>query len=191
VKRSSGRVLVIGTGASLVTQHPNSLIYADLARWEVQRRPRAHNIGNLGLNNANASAAALYKRAYFLDWRAADRLKTELLARIDFLLDTNDEKEPKLISGDNFRLGLRTAACRPFRVVPFFDAGPWGGQWMKQSFNLPDAPRNLCMGFLIECPKKIVCCSASEAVEWKFLRSISFCFCPHELLGQSRYHAGR
>jgi mannose-6-phosphate isomerase class I len=183
VKRSSGRVLIIGTGASVVAPHPDCLIYADLARWEIQRRQRAHSIGNLGLNNANASAAALYKRAYFLDWRAADRLKTELLARIDFLLDTKDEKEPKLISGDDFRLGLQIAARRPFRVVPFFDAGPWGGQWMKHCFDLPDGPPNYAWGFdCVPEENSLLLGFGSHRVEIPALDLVLFC--PHELLGR-------
>ena len=44
------------------------------------------------------------------------------------------------------RATLRNALARvsrqPFRVVPFFDPGPWGGQWMRRKFALPDGPKN-------------------------------------------------
>jgi mannose-6-phosphate isomerase class I len=144
---STEDVLVIGVGASLLADRPDLLIYADLARWEIQRRQRNKTAGNIGVDNAGAPPAALYKRAFFVDWRAADRLKASLLARIDFLLDTNDTETPKLISGDVFRAALRRATTRPFRVVPFFDPGPWGGQWMKARFHLPDGPKNYAWGF--------------------------------------------
>jgi mannose-6-phosphate isomerase class I len=182
-KGCRGRLLVIGTGASLVAQYPDCLIYADLARWEIQRRQRAHRIGNLGLDNAKAAPGALYKRAFFLDWRAADRLKTQLLARIDFLLDTNNENEPKLISGDNFRLGLHSAVRRPFRVVPFFDAGPWGGQWMRETFNLPDRPPNYAWGFdCVPEENSLLLGFGSHRVEIPALDLVLFC--PNELLGK-------
>jgi mannose-6-phosphate isomerase class I len=135
-----GFVLVVGTGASLVAEHWDLLVYANLARWEIQQRQRRNQVGNIGLGNLDDSPAEKYKRAFFVDWRAADRLKTRLYDRIDFLLDTNS-REPKLISGQAFLGALGKTVRRPFRVAPFFDPGPWGGQWMRQQFDLPpDAP---------------------------------------------------
>ena len=134
----AGTCIVLGTGASLVAGKNALLVYADLARWEIQRRQRANLIPNLGLQNHEERAALKYKRSFFLDWRVADRSKTALLARLDYLLDTNTPASPKLISGDAFRAGLRTAVTRPFRVVPFFDPGPWGGHWMERVCDLPE-----------------------------------------------------
>jgi len=132
------KTIVLGTGATLVLPDPSWLVYADMARWELQLRQRENLIPNLGLRNYTERPALKYKRAFFLDWRAADRTKTALLPRIDFLLDTNKADAPNMISGDAFRRGLRKAASQPFRVVPFFDPGPWGGHWMERVFNLPD-----------------------------------------------------
>jgi len=136
-----GIVLVVGTGAIEVAPHPDLLVYADLARWEIQKRQRRGEIGNLGADNLDESPSQKYKRGFFLDWRAADRVKQKLLPRIDFLLDTNVPEQPKLISGDAMRKGLRSAIDRPVRVVPFFDPGPWGGHWMEEVCDLPtDVP---------------------------------------------------
>ncbi len=77
----------------------------------------------------------------------ADRLKKELLPRIDFLLDTNKPGEPKMISGKLFREALAEVTRRPFRVQPFFDPGPWGGQWMRKICDLPDGPPNYAWCF--------------------------------------------
>jgi mannose-6-phosphate isomerase class I len=131
VAQSSGLVLVIGTGAALVNKS-DALVFADMARWEIQMRYRRNEIGNLATDNDSASIAEKYKRAYFVDWRAADRLKQKVLSYVDFLLDTNDPSMPKMISGDMLRAGLHIAAHRPFRVVPYFDPGPWGGHWMEK-----------------------------------------------------------
>lgn len=135
---SAGKLIVLGTGATLVCPEPTMLVYADMARWELQRRQRENLIPNLGLQNYTERASLKYKRAFFLDWRAADRTKHRLLGDIDFLLDTNTPGEPRMISGDAFRKALRATANRPFRVVPFFDPGPWGGHWMERVCNLPD-----------------------------------------------------
>jgi mannose-6-phosphate isomerase class I len=132
-----GLTLVVGVGASLVSESPDVMVLADLARWEIQQRQRRHEVGNLGVDNAAERPSVLYKRAFFIDWRAADRRKKRLLPTVDFLLDTNDRRKPKLISGRVLRGGLARAAAQPFRVVPFFDPGPWGGQWMKEVCDLP------------------------------------------------------
>src|ERR1700675_3452340 len=68
---NAGLNLVIGSGATLVAPGADVLIFADMARWEIQMRYRRNEIGNLGADNAPASASEKYKRAYFVDWRAA------------------------------------------------------------------------------------------------------------------------
>ena len=119
-----GLIVVIGSGATLVAETSDCLVYANMARWEIQQRQRRNEIGNLGFTTAHETAAAMYKRGFLVDWRAADRLKRGLYERIDFLLDTNDARTPKMISGADFRRGLDTVVRRPFRVAPFFDPGP-------------------------------------------------------------------
>jgi mannose-6-phosphate isomerase class I len=139
-KMREGLAVVVGAGASLLAA-PDVLVYADLARWEIQQRQRRHEPTAIAVDDRAETPGSQYKRGFFVDWRAADRLKRDALDRLDFLLDTNDVSVPKLIDGDDFRRGLATVASRPFRVVPFFDPGPWGGQWMKEVCDLPaDAP---------------------------------------------------
>jgi mannose-6-phosphate isomerase class I len=139
----SGSVLIIGTGAALLAPPQRSLVYADMARWEIQLRYRRNQIGNLGLDNQNATVAEKYKCGFFIEWRAADRLKQELLPACDFLLDTKDPATPKMLSGAMFRHALAGVAHRPFRVVPYFDPGPWGGHWMEEVCDLPrDQPNH-------------------------------------------------
>lgn len=147
IAAATGLVLVIGTGAALLAPDADLLVYADMARWEIQQRQRRNEVSNLGIENSTERAALKYKRAFFIDWRAADRLKKRLLTKIDFVLDTNDRATPKLISGKLMREGLRNAAERPFRVVPFFDPGPWGGQWMKEVCDLPRERENYAWCF--------------------------------------------
>lgn len=147
IATSDGLTLVIGTGASLLTERWDLLIYADMARWEIQMRQRRSEIGNLGMENLAERASLKYKRAFFVDWRAADRQKARLMPRIDFVLDTNDRSLPKMIARSAMMRGLESAVKRPFRVVPFFDPGPWGGQWMKEVCDLPRDVQNFAWCF--------------------------------------------
>ena len=131
-----GLALVVGCGARLIAEG-DILVYADLSRWEAQGRFRRKEASNLGVENRALGAGLQYKRAFFVDWRVADRWKRPLIARWDFVLDTHNPAEPKLAEGEAVRRGLRHAVTRPFRVVPFFDPAPWGGQWMKETCDLP------------------------------------------------------
>jgi mannose-6-phosphate isomerase class I len=131
----------------MLAPEPDLLIYADLARWTIQQRQRSNQIANFASRNLAARPGEKYKQAFFVDWRAADRLKARLLDRIDYLLDTNVPDLPKMISGASFRDGLSAACSRPFRVVPLFDPGPWGGRWMMDTFELPPGPPNYAWGF--------------------------------------------
>jgi len=143
-----GLVLVVGCGARLITEG-DILVYADLARWEAQNRFRRNATSNLGVENRSLSAGLKYKRAFFVDWRVCDRWKRPLIRKWDFVLDTNRPLEPKLAQGEAVRRGLREAVTRPFRVVPFFDPAPWGGQWMKEVCGLDPAAKNY--GWCFDC----------------------------------------
>jgi mannose-6-phosphate isomerase class I len=52
-----------------------------------------------------------------------------------------------LVPGKAVLEGLDACLKRPFSVVPFFDPGPWGGQWMKEHCNLDPAQQNYAWCF--------------------------------------------
>jgi mannose-6-phosphate isomerase class I len=181
-----GAVLIVGTGAVKVAPRYDLLVYADLARWEIQKRQRRGEIGNLGAANQNELPLQKYKRGFFLDWRAADRVKEELLPHIDLVLDTNASEDPKLITGDAMRRGLRLAIQRPFRLVPFFDPGPWGGHWMEKAFDLPrDVPNYAWCFDCVPEENSLLLGFGDARVE---IPSIDLVLAhPRELLGESIY----
>lgn len=145
--RMKGPVVIIGPGATMIAPDPTIFVYADLARWVAQTRQRRNESSNLGVENRILKASLKYKRAFFVDWRVCDRWKRETLERWDFLLDTCTPGDPKLVSAAGFRRALGHCVTRPFRVVPFFDPGPWGGQWMKEAFGLDRSIENYAWGF--------------------------------------------
>lgn len=145
---SDGITIIFGCGASLLCPDPDLLIYADMARWEIQLRMRQHLVDNLGVKNRDTSDwMLLYKQGFFVDWRVCDRLKKKLMHRWDYVLDTNNREVPKLVSGKAVLEGLTECLKRPFSVVPFFDPGPWGGQWMKEHCNLDPSQQNYAWCF--------------------------------------------
>jgi len=142
-----GLVLVFGIGASLLTNETHILVYADMARWEIQQRMRSNTVCNLGIENKTDSFEHQYKRAYFVDWRVCDRHKKSLMKKWDFVLDTNTKTQPKMVAGKVVGEGLKKAAHQPFSPVPYFDAGPWGGQWMKEVCDLDRDKENYAWCF--------------------------------------------
>ncbi len=146
-KSQDRKLIIVGTGATLVAEHWDILIYADMARWEVQTRMKANQVDNLGVINRDLAFNLQYKHGYFIDWRICDKVKIDLIDQLDFLLDTNDRHQPKMITGDALRGGLAQVAKRPFRLVPFFDPGPWGGQWMKEVCDLDRTTPNYAWCF--------------------------------------------
>lgn len=142
-----GTLLIYGTGAGCLMTEDALLVYADLARWEIQLRMRRNEVNNLGISNKQASFSEQYKHAFFVDWRVCDRLKRQLMPRWDYVLDTNTKDHPRLVEGKAMLKALEQATLRPFRVVPFFDPGPWGGQWLKEVCQLDKHEINYAWGF--------------------------------------------
>ncbi len=145
---SEGLVMVYGTGAASLCD-PDLLVYADLARRELVLRFRRDQISNLGADNRHEDWSAQYKRAWFVDWRVADRHKREVFERADLFLDLNDPDEPKLAPAAAVADGLSRAATSPWTPVPFFDPAPWGGQWMKEVCGLD--PEAVNYGWCFNC----------------------------------------
>lgn len=148
---SDKQYVVIGTGAALVAPESAPVFYLDMARWEIQQRFRRHEVKALGIDNSALSPSLQYKRGYFNDWNVVDRHKLELAeaGRIAYWIDTNRANEPKMISNATFMNGINKASMQPFRVVPFFDPAPWGGQWMKDVCDLDRSVVNY--GWCFDC----------------------------------------
>ena len=150
--------VIIGTGAAFAAEQCSMfnvqwsmVCYADMARWEIQQRFRRHEVKALGIDNHEDSPSVQYKRGYINDWNIIDRYKDELMqsGRIQFWIDSNNRQQPKMITDVQMRQGLERTAHKPFRVVPFFDPAPWGGQWMKEVCDLPREEANY--GWCFDC----------------------------------------
>jgi mannose-6-phosphate isomerase class I len=147
VAENQGKTIIVGVGSALLTDDPGVLVHVDMARWEIQMRMRRKEVANIGLSNYQDGFETHYKRSYFLDWRVCDEHKKNLASRWDYVLDTNDHDNPKMISAEMFNAGMEQAVKQPFSVVPFFDPGPWGGQWMREKFGLDPEPDNFAWCF--------------------------------------------
>lgn len=142
---AEGLVLVYGVGATLV--HPGDVqVVADITRWEIQLRYR-RGMTNWRTAQTDLPKLKKYKRGFFAEWRWADREKDHLLNTMDFYLDMTTQGSPAMVDGAAYRKALCQTAQRPFRMVPYFDPGVWGGNWMKDHFELPENGSNYAWSF--------------------------------------------
>lgn len=139
------RILIYGVGASLISRG-DLYIYCDLARWEIQLRYR-QGMPNFKQHNNDEDNLKKIKRGFFIEWRIADKQKIKMFEEIDYLIDSNIKGHPKMITGEALREGLKQIVKRPFRLVPYFDPGVWGGQWMKQHCGLDPKEKNYAWSF--------------------------------------------
>lgn len=145
IKEQKESVIVYGVGAGLVS-HGDVYVYFDMARWEIQLRYRK-GMANYNVDNYDEDILKKYKRGYFIEWRIADKHKEKCFECFDYVVDTNKSKDPKMISRYTFTESLKQLAQKPFRTVPYFDPGVWGGQWMKEVCNLDVNQPNYAWSF--------------------------------------------
>jgi len=153
IRSAQGKTVVWGFGASLLCadllreksweedgKRKALLICLDITRWEIQLRFR-DGMPNALRDNPREDILKKYKQGYFLEWRLADRIKTECFGRMDYYLDCSRDGDFVMITAGLFDRLLDKEVSGPFRLVPYFDPGVWGGQWMKKVCGLdPSAP---------------------------------------------------
>ncbi|MBO9204912.1 MULTISPECIES: class I mannose-6-phosphate isomerase [Niastella] len=121
--------IVYGTGAALISWDA-PVVYLDLPKNEIQYRMRAGSITNLG-NKKVTRSSNMYKRLYFVDWVVLNEYKKNLLPNISVIADGQWKESLNWMLADSLREGLSAISKNVFRVRPWFEAGAWGGQWMK------------------------------------------------------------
>ena len=149
IKATQGLSIVIGTGATLVMPNADLVVYMDMARWEIIQRFRRGEVNGIGVVSKQESASVQYKRGYFNDWVVCDKHKRDIFHKVSFWIDTHIAQQPKMITHETFMQGIEATIKTPFRVVPFFDPAPWGGQWMKDVCDLDRQRSNF--GWCFDC----------------------------------------
>ncbi len=169
-----GLTLVYGVGATLLCE-PDVMIYADMARRELVQRFRRDEISNLGADNAHDDWSAQYKRAWFVDWRVADRHKQDVFEQADFFLDTHDGDEPKLAPGR--RRGRRAGPSRPGTVEPGPLLRPRPVGWPVDEGGLRPrrGDRQLRLVLQLCARRRTASCSTSVTASWSCRRSTWCC----------------
>ena len=159
--------IIYGVGSSLIELW-DSLWYMDVPKDVIQERARKGDCNVIGKKEPS-DFGYFYKRSYFVDWPALNRSKKNLLPEIDTLIDLQDEKNPKIITGKDFRNVLHLLSESPFRVRPWFYPGPWGGKFMQSHMGLDPEKPNFAWSFESIVPENgIVIKSSNINLEFSF-----------------------
>ncbi|HSJ89594.1 MAG TPA: class I mannose-6-phosphate isomerase [Anaerolineales bacterium] len=179
-------IIYYGTGAALFAEDAY-LVYVDVPKNEIQYRARAGSIHNLGAAQ-DAEPGRMYKRFYFVDWVLLNAHKARVLPKIDLCVDEQNPEIPSIISGNDLRDALTDMSHNYFRVRPWFEPGPWGGQWMKAHFpRLAKNVPNYAWSFEMIAPEQgIVLESGGNLLEVSF--DLLMAHAAHAILGD---HAAR
>jgi predicted NBD/HSP70 family sugar kinase/mannose-6-phosphate isomerase class I len=121
--------IVYGTGASL-SNWEGLLLYVDVPKNEIQYRMRAGSAKNIGSKDTLVYSQ-IYKRMYFIEWPVLNIHKERLLPKMDVIIDEQRIDEITWMKGNDFRNALNLMLESPLRARPWFEAGVWGGNWMK------------------------------------------------------------
>ena len=138
LKQASGIILVIGIAASYITEADSIIVFTDMTIWESQMRYRNEKLCNFAIDNPDEDYIRKFKRGYFIDWRLNNRHKQSLFSCFNYYLDTVNKELPAMITREAFDNGLMQMLNQPFRTVPFFDEGLWGGQWLREVCDIQD-----------------------------------------------------
>lgn len=140
--------VVFGPGAALVA-NADQVWYCDLAK--------RHRLGRL-----TAGPTVLgrpddqqpdFRRMVFVDWPAVDRHREQLVERLDRFVDLFDPRVPRHVDGETMRASIAGLAHTPFRTVPHFMPGSWGGHWMQQEFEMHQEAENLAWSYELIAPE--------------------------------------
>ena len=179
ISNSDKRVLIYGFGASLIPY--DTLIYVDISRWEIELRYRD---GLKGFTSSKEEdLLRKFKRGYFIEWRIADRVKMKHFEKADYYIDANIINHYTMISRALYQKGLDYLSNHPFRLVPYYDPGIWGGQWMKKVCHLDPKEDNYAWSFN-GVPEENALCFDIDGTDFVFPAMNLVLFRSIPLLGQ-------
>ncbi|NMC59644.1 MAG: mannose-6-phosphate isomerase [Candidatus Methanofastidiosa archaeon] len=171
IKKSKGLIVVYGVGAGILTKG-DLFIYCNVEQNTIHKR-FSNGMDNWGVGNYDADPAEKIKRYSCVDARALEWHKRTLFEVMDYMVDCNDEDNPVMVTGKDFTKTLNAFLKTPFKMVPFFTPGVWGGRWQKDMLGADESMVNTAWGTIgimdfqcvkAKCGENEVCFPARDII---------------------------
>ncbi|WP_368646203.1 class I mannose-6-phosphate isomerase [Alkalibacterium putridalgicola] len=179
INKYNGLVITIGVCASDIIS-PDLIVYLDIPRREIQKRYKKGLSNWKGYKEEDFSKKL--KRANYFEWPAGLEKKEQVLPVCDYFIDMSVDNTPKMINGSDMRKSLYQFIQQPFRLVPFFEPGVWGGHWMQEKFEVGKDEVNLAWCF-DGVPEENSIIFMTQGVEIEMPAQNLVSLYPEELLG--------
>ncbi len=133
IENTSGLVIVYGVGASLITKG-DLLIYGSISYQTIKDRYQK-GLDNWGAKNSHEEYLRKEKRFNFLESRVLDKHKRIMMIECDFIIDCNKDDKFVMITQKQFDQVVQRFSTSPFKAIPIFMKGVWGGHWCQKVLN--------------------------------------------------------
>lgn len=174
-------IIWIGIGAADLSK-ADTVIYANISRWTIQLALKA-GATNWKCENSFEDFSQKLKRAFYFEWPAGEEIKRKVLPNSNYMIDLNDTESPKMIRTKDYLEILSEFIKQPFRLVPYFDPGVWGGTWMQEVFGIDQEKINLAWCF-DGVPEENSVRFVTNGVEFEVPANDLVSFYPKQLLGE-------
>lgn len=137
---------VVLIGVLAVDILPEGLsVYMDMPRWQLQKQYRAGH--NPWKYYGPDKIGEKIRRASNFDWPLGESRRFEILNQCQYYIDASEIEQPKLVLVSDLDETLLQYTKQPFRLVPYFDEGVWGGHWIQEKFGIGKNWQNVAWGF--------------------------------------------
>lgn len=133
IENTTGLVIVYGVGASLITKG-DLLIYGSISYQTIKDRYQK-GLDNWGAKNSHEEYLRKEKRFNFLESRVLDKHKRIMMTECDFIIDCNKDDKFVMITQKQFDQVVQRFSTSPFKAIPIFMKGVWGGHWCQKVLN--------------------------------------------------------
>lgn len=144
IEHGHGLVIVYGVAASII--HKGDLrVYANISIQTIKDR-YAKGLDNWGAGNYDEDVLRKEKRYDYLEGRMQDLHKRSLLQHSDYLIDCNRDDDFVMVDRSNYDKMMAQFAHSPFKPIPIFKQGIWGGHWCQDVLGVGKDLKNTAWG---------------------------------------------
>lgn len=144
IMKSSGLIILYGVASSVICRGDIN-VYANISTQTIKNK-YAQGMDNWGAKNYDEDILRKEKRYYFLESKLQDRHKRNSLKTADYIIDCNREDDFVMLNKENYHTLMNHYTKSPFKPVPIFLSGIWGGNWSQEVLGVGKELRNTAWG---------------------------------------------